>query len=112
MPMKSFLPILCLAGLLFAPVSGASAFLADAHAGHKVECRACHAAGTEKPADDKSCIACHGDLDAMAEKSEGQFSVNPHAPHGTKPGCLRCHQGHKAQENYCNKCHDFDFRKK
>lgn len=86
--------------------------LAEQHIQKSLTCAACHTDVTAPAkADEKACQRCHGTMDAMGEKSEGKFEVNPHAPHGAKVSCLQCHHGHKAQENYCNKCHEFNFKR-
>ena len=87
-----------------------AATLAEKHTQRSLACTACHTTpASPARSDEKACQNCHGNMDAMAEKSEGKFEVNPHAPHGAKVSCLQCHHGHKPQENYCNKCHDFKF---
>lgn len=97
-----------LSGLLLSGLARAEGMLADRHVAKGLECKTCH---VESPSevDQMTCQGCHGDMDAMGEKSEGKFEVNPHAPHGAKVSCLRCHHGHKEGENYCNKCHEFNF---
>lgn len=85
-------------------------FLADKHVQQKISCESCH--GVNNSTGEERCIYCHGNMDKIGEKSQGKFTVNPHAPHGAHVSCLRCHKGHKEDENYCNKCHDFNFSKK
>ena len=38
--------------------------------------------------------------------------TNPHvSPHyGKDLECTNCHMGHMEPENFCNQCHQFDFK--
>lgn len=114
--MKNILGLFFLS-IIFFSISAVGAqdseFLASKHAVAKVDCQRCHQ-NALKPNEisEQGCMGCHGDMDTMGDKSEGKFEVNPHAPHGAKVSCLQCHHGHKPGENYCNKCHEFNFQVK
>ena len=78
-----------------------------------VNCVSCHgkakkpqALGMEK------CVACHGSTAKLAEKTAKVKPENPHtSPHyGTELDCNLCHRQHAKSENYCNQCHNFNFR--
>ena len=55
-------------------------FLADKHVHQKISCESCH--GVNNSTGEERCIYCHGNMDKIGEKSQGKFTVNPHAPHG------------------------------
>lgn len=80
------------------------------HAKAGLICHDCHL--KEKPVTaavaDESCMACHGDLKAMAVLTK-QHAVNPHAPPAAPhPGpfaCPECHRQHKPPVVKCLECH-------
>ncbi len=80
------------------------------HAKAGVICHDCHQKEkpTTAPVPDESCMACHGDLKAMAELTK-QLPANPHAPppppHPGPFACPECHRQHKATVVKCLECH-------
>ncbi len=75
-----------------------------------VTCHDCHREEhpTKGAVADESCMACHGDLPAMAAYTKA-LPVNPHAvPKNGHPGpwaCTECHHQHKAAVVKCLECH-------
>jgi hypothetical protein len=78
-----------------------------------LDCTKCHGK-TKKPeaATMEQCVACHGPAAKLAEKTQTVKPKNPHtSPHyGTELDCNLCHHQHAKSENYCNQCHQFDFK--
>lgn len=74
-------------------------------------CASCHGKGKPKAVEGAACTGCH-DVDKLVAKTE---SVKPHNPHtsphyGKDLECTNCHVAHGKSQNYCNQCHQFDFR--
>lgn len=104
---------LCLLLTSVLPASAADHFLADRHSAKGVSCQSCHGPdlkNPEMPTID-TCTACHK-TDALVKKTEKVKPTNPHvSPHyGQTLECTNCHMGHMASENFCNQCHEFDFK--
>ncbi len=85
------------------------------------ECAVCHtkenavAGNAMVVPSDKTCIGCHGDLKALAQKTapKDPHEPNPHASHhyGKNMSCTACHAEHKESRVLCNDCHGFPFKK-
>lgn len=99
-------------------IKGASSDLADmlplshAHLLSGVSCAGCH--GSSEPMDEpatETCLACHGPLQRLSALTSEAQPTNPHdSPHGWPyADCALCHEVHRASENFCATCHDFDF---
>jgi hypothetical protein len=58
----------------------------------------------------EQCFSCHGNYDKLADKTDGKGSHNPHASHNGDLPCESCHHVHKASENFCAGCHQFEFK--
>ena len=58
---------------------------------------------------DETCIACHGDYKALAEKTK-DLRFNPHASHLGDINCTVCHAAHEKPKLACNDCHTFDMK--
>ena len=92
------------------PTQAADPKLPAKHAKAGVTCHDCHREETPTKAavPDDSCMACHGDMPAMAAYTKG-LPVNPHAPpKGDHPGpfaCTECHSQHKPAVVKCLECH-------
>jgi Cytochrome c3 len=108
-----------LAGLLISTqrLHGADNLLVAIHHSAGIDCAQCH---QEKPPShapsSDTCIGCHGDLQAVAKKTENA-SPNPHAPPHAPPNgnmaCTECHHVHRPSEVTCSSCHrDFFFNVK
>ena len=81
------------------------------HAKAHVTCNDCHheEAPSKAAVANDSCMACHGDLPAMAAYTRN-LPVNPHAvpTKGGHPGpwqCTECHHQHKPAVVKCLECH-------
>lgn len=100
---------LCLATSFSA---SASVNLADRHAKLGMKCESCHAgqATPSEPAMDV-CTGCH-QIDALVEKTKSVKPTNPHvSPHyGNTLECVNCHMMHGESTNFCNQCHQFNFK--
>ena len=59
----------------------------------------------------ETCTTCH-QKDALVKKTAKVKPTNPHvSPHyGKDLECTNCHMGHMEPENFCNQCHQFDFK--
>ena len=72
-----------------------SDYLAGTHQKMGLQCVSCHPSEVtdgEKEINQK-CTSCHGDLDALATKTQSQ-NPNPHKSHLGKIQCTACHSGH------------------
>ena len=95
--------------------SGAQAadakFGADRHVARGIGCAFCHGQNYQKDPEfpeEKTCLKCHN-KEALAAKTKKVKPTNPHAaPHNGD--CTLCHLQHEKTENYCAKCHSFDFK--
>ncbi|HPL09762.1 MAG: cytochrome c3 family protein [Smithellaceae bacterium] len=82
------------------------------HAFRNVQCAGCHGREKKPSAVAKSrCLDCHGSAAAVAGKTQNTKPNNPHdSPHyGTELDCNFCHHQHAGSEDYCAKCHKFNF---
>lgn len=61
---------------------------------------------------DKTCMGCHGDYKAMAEKTKNLPEPNPHWSnhYGSGLSCTACHREHSQSKVYCNECHEFSYK--
>ena len=86
--------------------------LADRHVAKGVQCAACH---TENPpakaVSTEKCQSCHGDFEAMKQKT-AKLSPNPHYTHMGDQPCEECHKGHKPSINMCSQCHKIELKDK
>jgi fumarate reductase flavoprotein subunit len=114
--------------MLFATVVAASVTTANLRAAdqplliekHKaagLNCAQCH---HERPPStapaNTACAVCHGDQQALADKTRDAFP-NPHAPPhlaaGNTQTCAECHHVHRPSEVSCGVCHrEFFFNVK
>ncbi len=84
-------------------------FLADKHRNRGIPCNGCHEENPPgKEPSFQKCLACHGDYSSVAQLTE-KLKVNPHASHDGDLSCNLCHHAHKKSEDYCIKCHVFDY---
>ncbi|NTV75597.1 MAG: cytochrome c3 family protein [Holophaga sp.] len=110
MTLRPFLAPVLACFFLGLPARAADEKTTPRHAKAGVTCFDCHK--EEKPSKvpvaDDSCMACHGDLPAMAAYTKA-LPVNPHAtPKGDHPGpfhCTQCHHQHKPPVVKCLECH-------
>ena len=59
--------------------------------------------------DENTCLQCHNRED-VASKTK-TLNPNPHqAPHNGD--CTLCHMQHEPEVNYCEQCHQFNFKMK
>jgi hypothetical protein len=105
----TFRTLVALLACFLLALPGRAAAPRPAHVKGGVTCHDCH--GEETPSravSDDSCIACHGDMPAMAAYTKA-LPVNPHAqPKGSHPGpsaCTQCHCQHKPPVVTCLECH-------
>jgi hypothetical protein len=85
-------------------------FLDNLHAKAMVDCSGCHGKEAPKPdatVENSRCLACHGPLEKLAEKSTPKefANRNPHKSHLGDINCTVCHHGHSASTVYCGECH-------
>ena len=80
------------------------------HTNAGLACSVCHAENPPaKPVQSPTCEGCHGDYTKLAEMTIDDVP-NPHASHWGNLDCAMCHHMHRPSENYCAKCHPFDFK--
>lgn len=86
----------------------AGLFNSDKHIETGLICDNCH--GSEKVAAGATvgratCQSCHGPYEKLAKRTE-KMKLNPHVDyHLGELDCNVCHHGHRADENYCGRCH-------
>ena len=86
-----------------------NAFLADRHGDRGQECDSCHKDNATKgDVPSEVCMECHGDRQQIMALTE-EVMPNPHDSHEDLI-CGNCHHGHKASENSCIQCHEFEFK--
>lgn len=115
MKMKRFAAgLVCLAVLssVCAAPATETKFLANRHIERGQQCDTCHEKDMKikMNGDLEACTACHGDYEAMIQRTEGRYETNPHAQHEGLLPCIECHKGHKEGVNYCGGCHNFEFK--
>ena len=100
--------------LLSAPGWTADPPMRPKHLKAHVTCFDCHREETPSQAAvaEDTCMACHGDLPAMAAYTKG-LPVNPHrlakAGHPGPFACTECHHQHRPPVVKCLECHP-DFK--
>jgi hypothetical protein len=91
--------------------------LLEAHRAAGLNCAQCHQEQPPKLAPSTTtCLRCHGDQQALAEKTREAFP-NPHASLHLAAGetqiCSDCHHVHRPSEVSCSACHrEFYFNVK
>lgn len=74
---------------------------------------ACHGSDAANPKMPtiETCTQCH-DLKKLVAKTESVKPTNPHvSPHyQDQLDCTNCHLQHGPTENYCDQCHQFNFK--
>jgi Cytochrome c3 len=88
-----------------------SSFLAHVHQTKGLNCAACHAdPKNPEPVEADTCMRCHNP-EKVAAATEKMAPANPHnSPHyGKQADCNLCHHQHEKSEDYCAKCHKFNF---
>lgn len=111
--MKSFifaiLTVFCIVPALAADKPN---YLADRHAGKGISCQMCHGQKAEPEIPEMStCTTCHP-LKSLVAKTQNVKPRNPHtSPHyQDKLDCVNCHLGHEPEVNFCDQCHNFNFK--
>ena len=58
-----------------------------------------------------ACTGCH-QIEALVEKTKNVKPTNPHvSPHyGNTLECVNCHMMHGESTNFCDQCHQFNFK--
>jgi hypothetical protein len=91
-----------------------SSFLDQGHQQKGIYCTGCHKNYVDEyEATDTQaqCVTCHGDSDEMIKKTANtKYENNPHKSHFVDLKCSACHHSHKEFEDYCAKCHSFDYK--
>lgn len=109
-PIFSFLCASMLAVTSFS--AAATENLADRHVKLGFKCETCHA-GQQTPSEPSMdvCTGCHK-VDALVEKTKNVKPTNPHvSPHyGNTLECINCHMMHGESTNFCDQCHQFNFK--
>ena len=85
-------------------------FLADKHNSARIPCEGCHKESSPREQVPTSiCNECHGDFAKIAERTK-KVIPNPHESHLGNLKCELCHHAHKPSEDYCSKCHEFNYK--
>lgn len=91
----------------------ASNFGADRHAKLGVSCVVCHGPDEKNPKlpGIEECEQCHN-VKALVEKTKHVKPKNPHtSPHyQDRLDCNNCHMMHEPPQNFCQQCHNFDYK--
>jgi Zn finger protein HypA/HybF involved in hydrogenase expression len=101
------------AALVMIAVVGTQAFAANTmkphHQAAGLKCNSCHATTPFQAVSTDQCVKCH---QLPQKKTDYHGAPDKHdSPHyGPTLDCDNCHHEHEASENYCNNCHDFDFK--
>lgn len=99
--------------IAFAAPAQAGEHLADLHVKGGMKCETCHGNDMKNPQEPTTatCTGCHN-VDQLVDKTKGIKPTNPHtSPHyGKELDCTNCHLMHMESENFCNQCHEFDFK--
>jgi hypothetical protein len=83
--------------------------LGHRHALAGVTCTACHGKGRPEKVKADHCLGCH-DLPKLILKTAGAKFHNPHDDqHGYAKNCNLCHHQHRKADNYCLRCHAFEW---
>lgn len=89
--------------------------LAEQHIKAGLQCQTCHGQDMKNPEMPtiETCTGCHNTKQLVA-KTKNVKPTNPHvSPHyGDTLECTNCHLMHQESENYCNQCHEFNFKEK
>ncbi len=98
---------------LAAVTAAQAAALADKHIAKGLQCAVCHGPdqkNLQEPTTE-TCTACHN-VKALVAKTKNVKPANPHfSPHyQDQLDCTNCHMGHQESENFCNQCHQFNFK--
>lgn len=92
------------------PPGAGHGFLIDKHVSAGVTCNKCH---TESPPakepDQATCLTCHGGTYEKLAAMTASQTPNPHDSHQGPVPCASCHHVHKASENFCSSCHNFEM---
>jgi hypothetical protein len=102
------LSLLFLSLLTVQVLFAADVFTSDKHIKKGLNCESCHGVPKTAPGTEVSmakCLSCHGPYEKLAKRTE-KIILNPHAnPHYGDLDCNVCHHGHRADDNYCGRCH-------
>jgi len=80
-------------------------FLGDRHKSVGIECVSCHGKDVKEIIPNQNCLSCHKSYEDLGEKTR-DMHLNPHrSPHFLDLDCTSCHQGHAADQNFCQNCH-------
>lgn len=89
-------------------VTGAYAAEATRLVHKNLDCSVCHttAGKTFETPESKTCIGCHGGMDAIKLKSNAFKKDAHHSPHYADwLECTQCHAEHKPAKSLCQDCH-------
>lgn len=105
------IPTLLAVATLALGTASYAAGVADIHAKLGLNCESCHGPDKKGEVTTATCTNCHA-VDALVEKTKNVKPTNPHvSPHyGKDLDCTNCHMGHAESENFCNQCHQFDYK--
>ncbi|WP_372930847.1 cytochrome c3 family protein [Shewanella putrefaciens] len=105
---KLKLTLLTTAVLCFANIAVAKT-IKPHHKEADLSCNSCHVSKPFESVPMEQCLACH-ELPQKKEDYHGAPDKHDSPHYGTKLECENCHAEHEASENYCNNCHEFDFK--
>ncbi|MBW1703076.1 MAG: cytochrome c3 family protein [Deltaproteobacteria bacterium] len=85
--------------------------LSHLHQLEGLSCEDCHdSIESVQPIDTQKCLQCHGTFHDVAACTK-DMNPNPHDSHlGIELDCRLCHHVHKKSENFCNRCHEHEWK--
>lgn len=88
---------------------GAEQTMKPHHQENQLSCSDCHITTPEQAVPMEQCLNCH---EIPEPKDDYHGAPDKHdSPHyGPELECENCHHEHTESENFCNSCHDFDFK--
>ena len=90
-------------------------FGADRHVARGLTCESCHGKNMDMKNPEiptiETCTGCHN-TKQLVEKTKDVKPTNPHmSPHYQDTlECTNCHLQHDTPEDFCEQCHEFNFK--
>ncbi|WOT04722.1 cytochrome c3 family protein [Shewanella youngdeokensis] len=95
--------------IVFGPTIAYAQTMKPHHKNAGLECSDCH---ITKPFEEvlmDQCQSCH-DIPEKKEDYHGAPDKHDSPHYGPELECDNCHAEHEESDNFCNSCHEFDFK--